>query len=122
VPSQAARKGVVAIGWDLEGVDEHHPARVLGQRPVLAEDFVQAGMGSKRQLSPREVGLGGGRLKGRRRGPLGHVDEPELGVGAEAAVECGRPVAGLGGEEVAGPLPACSEPLVGPGGHLEQVD
>jgi hypothetical protein len=59
-------EGVVAIGWDLERVDQHHPTWVIGERPVLAEDLVQAGMGSKGHLPSREVGLGGGSLEGRR--------------------------------------------------------
>ena len=59
-------EGVVAIGWDLEGVDQHHPTWVLSQRPILPDDLVQAGMGNERHLPTPKVGLGGGSPEGRR--------------------------------------------------------
>src|SRR5215213_2968458 len=115
-------EGIVAVGRDLKGVDEHHPARILSGWRVLGHDLVQPGMGREGHVPAGEVRVAGGRLEGGHRCPLGHIDEPELGVRAETAMQGGRLVAVLGGQKVAGGLPGRDESLVGLGGHLEQVD
>jgi hypothetical protein len=65
------------------------PPGILGGWLILANDLVETGMGGKRHVATGEVGLADGRLEGRRRRPFGHVDEPELGLPAEAAVQRG---------------------------------
>jgi len=67
-------------------------------------------MGRERHLAAGKVRVASGRLEGGRRRPLGQVDEPELGVRTQAAMQRRRPVAGLGSQEVPGRLPGPDEP------------